>query len=854
MRLPVEDIRAQLVAALAGEEGRVLLRAPTGSGKSTQVPGMLLDGLGPGRILVVQPRRIAARLLAEFVARQRGGKVGGEVGYAVRFDSKYMDETRVIYLTDGVLQRWLKEEPGLPGVRAVIFDEFHERRLASDIALARVLGLQKGARPDLRVVVMSATLETAGLRDYLEPCVELETGGRLFPVEIENRSPPPPKRGRHGHMETMPVWEQVGRILRTELIELEGGEGNPGTPPRVLVFLPGAFEIRKTVEHIERSSWSRGWEVKPLYSALPPQRQWAAVGSGDLPRVIVSTNVAETSITIEGVALVVDSGLARMASYDTRRGIDTLTIRKISRASAEQRAGRAGRTGPGRCVRLWSAADHAGRIEFELPEVRRVDLADAILYLLASGTVDVRGFPWLDAPAEDALHRAEDVLEKLGATEGGAITALGATLARFPLHPRQAALLVAAAEEDCVEEACFAAAILQAEGVFARGASRAQRNRFQGEGDLSDFEAEWRAWEAAESCGFDPGPCAPLGIHARQAREVQRVWRQLCGLAQGEGLLGGRDGKVNMEARREGLARALLKSYRDHIGVRLGEGTLACRVRGGRRGKLDEASVAREGRIFVAAEMTEVEGRDVIVQLSRCVRIEEEWLRDSFPDAFHEEAGAMFDDVSRRVMGRRRVMFDDLVLDDREGGEVRDEEAARLLATEVHSGKLKLKKWDGKVEQWISRVNFLAAARPELGIPRVGDDERCFLIEQVVAGARSYREIKERDVWPALREWLSPLQAAALESCAPQRLKLPNGREARVRYQDGAPPKIGLKVQQLYGVDATPEIAGVPLQVEVLAPNDRPWQVTQDLASFWESGYPQMRKDLAGRYPKHEWR
>ncbi|NNM28667.1 MAG: ATP-dependent RNA helicase, partial [Akkermansiaceae bacterium] len=579
VRLPVEEIREELESALEGSRSRVLLRAPTGSGKSTVVPGMMLEGGVAGRILVVQPRRIAARMLAEFVARLRGGKVGAEVGYAVRFDTKYGKETRVVYLTDGVLQRWMKEEPGLPGVGAVVFDEFHERRLASDIALARVLDLQDGKRDDLKVVVMSATLETAGLRDYLEPCVELETGGRLFPVEIEHRPEPAPKRGRHGRMETVPVWERVGEVLRGQLRGLEGeaaeqgggsGEGTEGRaggerrhgPPRVLVFLPGAFEIRRTVEMLEKAAWARGWEVKPLYSALPPKRQWEAVGPGETPRIIVSTNVAETSITIEGVRLVVDSGLARQASYDPRRGIDTLTIRKVSRAAAEQRAGRAGRTGPGRCVRLWSAADHGKRAEFERPEVRRVDLAEAVLYLLASGVEDIRRFRWLDAPEEEPLRRAEELLEKLGATAEGAITGLGTTLARFPLHPRQAALLVAAAAEDCVEEACFAAAVLQAEGIFARGASRAQRTRFQLDGDRSDFEAEWRGVEAAESCRFDPGVCAPLGVHAKQAREVMRVWEQLCGMAQREGLLGGRPGRVHLESRREALGRAMLQAYR----------------------------------------------------------------------------------------------------------------------------------------------------------------------------------------------------------------------------------------------------------------------------------------------------
>ncbi len=351
MVLPVFEIREKLEECLReGGRGRVLLRAPTGSGKSTGVPVMLLqDSQVEGMIVVVQPRRIAARLLAGFVARSLGVKLGGEVGYAVRFDTSYGEGTRIVYVTDGVLQRWLRDDPGLEGVGAVLFDEFHERRLSSDLSLARVLKLQEGGRPELRVLVMSATLETAGLADYLQPCELLEAGGRMYPVEISYQPPPAPRRGRHGAMESVPVWEEVGKACRKEILaRVNGQEPGENEGERLLVFLPGAFEIRRTVELLERSSWARGWEVKPLYSSLSPVAQGEAVGPGVRPRIIVATNVAETSITIEGVVAVIDSGLARIASYDARRGIDTLTIRKISQAAAQQRAGRAGRTGPGR--------------------------------------------------------------------------------------------------------------------------------------------------------------------------------------------------------------------------------------------------------------------------------------------------------------------------------------------------------------------------------------------------------------------------------------------------------------------------------------------------------------------------
>lgn len=844
--LPVFSLREELREALSGiERPRVLLRAPTGSGKSTGVPLMLLEEkMVQGTVLVVQPRRIAARMLAEYVAQLRGGAVGEEVGYAVRFEARYGKSTRVVYLTDGVLQRWMKEQPELPGVGAILFDEFHERRLASDLCLARALELQESSRPDLAVLVMSATLETGGLSEYLEPCQLLEAGGRMYPVEIEHRAPPPPRRGKRGAPEAVPLWEQIGAGCREVLSKVYDG--------RVLVFLPGAFEIRKTQELLESAAWAKGWEVKPLYSALSPARQREAVGPGNRPRIILATNVAETSITIDGIRAVVDSGMARKAVYDARREIDTLTVQKISRAAADQRAGRAGRTGPGWCLRLWSAGDHAKREAFEAPEVRRVDLAEALLYLKAMGIGEVREFRWLEAPEEASLIRAERLLESLGGLdEEGGITELGRLLSRFPLHPRPARLLAAALEEDCVAEACFAAAVMQGEGVFTRQASRAERARFQWEEDWSDFEAEWRACQEAAKVQFSPTSCAAMGIHAKQAREVMQGWGQLCRLAQREGMA---PGKVTMDSRGRELARAMLAAYRNHVAVRTSKGSLSCRVVGGRRGKLDEGSVARSAEVFVAAEMTEVQGREMTVHLNGGVRIEKEWLEEFFPGSFQERAGAEYDSTARRVLSRRRVLFDDLVLEEKEGGEAPDDEAAGLLAEQVVAGVLKLKQWDVAVERWIGRVNFLAEAMPELELPPIGEEERRFLIEQICVGARSYREIKDRDPWRALRDWLSGPQAAGMEAYAPEKISLMNGVTAKVRYEDGRPPCIGLKVQQLYGVTETPQVAGKPVLVEVLAPNQRPWQTTQDLASFWESGYAQMKKDLAGRYPKQKWK
>jgi len=846
--LPVFEIESALRAAVAvPERARVLLKAPTGSGKSTAVPGMLADAGVRGRILVIEPRRMAARLLAGWVAKLRGTSLGAGVGYSVRFDSRYGRDTQIVYLTDGVFQRWLQEDPALEGVGAVIFDEFHERRLAVDVALARCLDLQDGARPDLKVIVMSATLETAGLADYLAPVSLLEAGGRTFPVEQlwrPERAPQHDRRG--GPPRETPVWERMAAVAR-EAAEMPDA-GN------LLLFLPGTHEIRRTIEQIEGASWSRGWDVFPLYSSLPPAAQEAAIAPGPRPKIIVATNVAETSLTIDGVRTVIDAGLARIASFDPRRGIDTLHIRKISRAAAEQRAGRAGRTAPGRCFRLWNEAEHVRREAFEAAEVRRVDLAECVLLLKAAGVSEIRDFRWLDAPLEESLQRAERLLHDLGALDlHGGLTDEGRKMAALPLEPRFSRLMLAGMEHGCVAETAFIAAAVQGEGIFSNRPGGVGRKDFIFADDGSDFAGEWRAFESAEAMKFDPQRCGQLGIMGRGAREVAQGFDRLEAIARRAGW----DWQpVDFNARREQVAKAMLAAFSDRLGIRLGQGTLACKVVGGRKGKLDDGSCARHAPAFVAAEITEVEAREVIVHLRRATGIDPEWLKELFPEDFQLVDGAAWDDVRRRVVARKETRFRDLVIEsiERDQG-VNLDAAAEILAERVLSGELILKNWDASVEQWTARLAGLGQWMPELELPGWGEDDRIAAVAQICHGAVAYKDIKEANVWPVLREWLSGPQRAALDTYAPERINLANGHSAKITYEAGKDPWIAVRVQHLFGVWETPVIAAgrVPLLVHILSPNQRPWQMTKDLRNFWANGYPQMKKEVAGRYPRHPW-
>jgi ATP-dependent helicase HrpB len=845
--LPVFEIEGALRDAVQGEQARVLLKAPTGSGKSTAVPGMLVDAGISGKILVIEPRRMAARLLASWVAKLRKATLGHEVGYAVRYDTQYRADSQIVYLTDGVSQRWIQDDPSLSGVGAVVFDEFHERRLAVDIALARCLDLQESSRPDLRVVVMSATLETAGLADFLAPAVSLEAGGRSFPVQILHRPDRPPLNDRRGGppRET-PIWEKMVAVCREALTLPE--------PGNILMFLPGTHEIRRTVELLENSGLAKERDVFPLYSGLPPAAQEAAIAPGPRPKIIVATNVAETSLTIEGVRTVIDSGLARTAAFEPRRAINTLLITKISRAAAEQRAGRAGRTAAGRAFRLWSEADHARRPEFEAPEVHRVDLAEATLLLKSAGISEVRSFRWFNAPHELALQRAERLLHDLGALDlHGGLTAEGRKMASLPLEPRFSRLMLAGQEQGCVAETAVIAATVQGDGIFNNKRGGPGRKDFIFPDDDSDFAGEWRAFESAAAMGFDPRRCDQVGVVARAARETAQGFDRLGAMAKRFGWLWQ---PVDFRERRVAVGKAMLAAFSDQLAIRQSQGTLACKLVGNRKGRLDEDSCVKNAPAFVAAEITEVEAREIIVHLRRATAIDPAWLAELFPDDLATTDGAAWDDSRRRVVARKETRFRDLVLEAKESDHgVNLDAAAEILAERVISGDLILKNWDNSVDQWTARLSLLGKWMPELGMPGWSDQDRADAVAQICHGSVSYKDIKEANVWRVLREWLSHGQRAALDSYCPERVDLPNGQSAKITYQDGKDPFISVRVSHLFGMWETPTVAGgrVPLLVHILTPGQRPWQMTKDLKGFWQSGYSQMKKEVAGRYPRHPW-
>lgn len=839
--LPIHEISDRLAAELSAVR-RAIIRAPTGSGKSTQVPQMLVDRrMVSGQVIVLQPRRLAARLLAARVASERGADLGGEVGFQVRFQSAAGPRTRILYVTEGILARRLLSDPGLPGVGAVILDEFHERHLYGDLSLAMCLEVQAKARPDLLVLVMSATLPGSALERYLEPCLVLSSEGRQYPVSVRYLDRP-------ADFKRTPVWEVAARELPGLLAEAPPGDA--------LVFMPGAYEIQRTLQALRGSPAASGFRLFPLHGDLAPADQDRAVAAAGGQRIIVSTNVAETSLTIPGVTAVLDSGLARLARFDPYRGINTLVVERISRASADQRTGRAGRVRPGACLRLWTESEHESRPASETPEIRRVDLAETVLLLRAWGVADMAAFRWPDPPEPRALERAEQLVRDLGAVDAaGAVTELGRRMLRFPAHPRYARMLLAAQERECVPAAALVAALTQERDLLARRTdSEIQdgRDRHLGEVFESDFELLMRAFRYAMDCDFEVNACRRLGIQANVARQVRRVRDQFLDLARAQGW------SLEDRGAPEALAKCLLAGMSDQLARRCDRGTLRCDLVHGRRGELARESVVRHSPLLVAAEVREIGqlNRQANVLLTLATAVREEWLRELFPDDFSTQETVLFDSEQEKVVVRQDRRFRDLVLESRLAGDPPLEEAARLLAEQVLAGKAVIRAWDERIEQWILRVNSLRAWRPDLGLPAIGLDERRRVLEQICLGAVRVKEIRDRAVWPALQALLTPAQAATLDKLAPERLGLPRGKTARLLYAEGAPPALSATIQDLFGVSDSLHVAGgrIAVVIHVLAPNRREVQVTQSLAGFWRDAYPRVKKELQRKYPKHEWR
>jgi len=829
--LPVASVLAEAVAAARG--GAVVVTAPPGSGKTMLVPAAVLDDLpGDSRVILLQPRRLAARAVARQIARLRDGEVGGEVGYQVRFESCVGRDTRLIVETTGIMLRRLVGDVSLEGIGAVVLDEFHERSLEMDLILGMLVRIRETLRPDLRIVVMSATLDAAPVAALLgrdgTPCPVVSAAGRMFPVDIRYL--------RHGDRRDL-----VDRIAAAVPEAIRATSGH------VLVFLPGVGEILRCQQELAGPLERQGVAVLPLYGDLPPDQQDRVLADVGRRKVILATNVAETSLTIPGVTAVVDSGLARQSRVSHATGLPRLDLVPISKASADQRAGRAGRTEAGVCWRLWDESAHQHRPAAEPPEAVRGDLTGPLLQLLDLGEAD--GFPWLDEPPAEALHNARTLLVQLGAvtasdSAAAAVTPLGRELLRLPAHPRLARLLLAGARHGVLRETSIAAALLSERDPFRtpRAAGPRDRRSVRSRSDVVDRVVALQAFRAGVPVD-DPA----LEPHPGGGHNVLRVAEQLYGLV--ESPLAGR-----AEDPAAALRLALLEAFPDRLArLRAGAQDRAA-MAGGRGVRLAGSRVVGEP-LFLAIDLDDASG-EAGVRLASAV--ERSWL-DIEPLAsanLSTREELLYHPSRRQVEARRQTTWLDLVIEETPVA-IRDEAAAAaILAREAAIAFDRVAPAaDSAAGMFLARVRWLATAVPDLGLPHIDEAAVKALLPDVCPGLRSLDEVAQAD-------WLSRLQAAVgfdrlaeIDRLAPTHHELPSGKRFKLAYEPSGPPVLAVRIQELFGVAETPRIAGgrIAVLLHLLGPNHRPQQVTSDLASFWANTYPTVKKELRRRYPKHAW-
>jgi ATP-dependent helicase HrpB len=826
--LPIDSLLPEVVAALRANPSLVL-EAPPGAGKTTRVPPALLEaGLaGTGEILVLQPRRLAARLAAARVSEERGERLGETIGYQIRFDDVSGPKTRVKFLTEGLLTRRLVSEPALPGVGAVLLDEFHERHLAGDLALALLRRLQ-GTRKDLKLVVMSATLDAGPIAQWLG-CPSLRSEGRRFEVEISHA-----ERADERHLE-----QQVAGAVKRLLAD--GLDGD------VLVFLPGAAEIRRAREALEEVTGRHGIELHALHGDLSAQEQDRAVKPGRARKIILSTNVAETSVTIEGVSAVVDSGLARVAAHSPWSGMPTLKLANVSRASAIQRAGRAGRTRAGKCVRLYTKGDFDGRPAHDAPEISRLDLAEALLALRGSGVRDVKGFGFFESPPAAALSAAEDLLARLGAvSSSGELTEIGKRLLEFPLHPRLARIVVEAERRGVAGEGATIAALLGERDI--RLETRARVGSGPGGSDRgvsgpSDILELVERFEGAVR-----GGARSHGVDAGAVQSVDRVRKQL------ERRIDKRAATrpATTAAVEEAQLHAVLAGYPDRVARRRRPRAPEVVLAGGGSATLDATSVVHDAELMVAVDAEERKG-GVVVRIAS--KVEPEWLLELGGDRIGDFEGFEWNGELQRVEKVTRLTYDGLALEETRQPAQPSEGAAKVLAEAALKAGIERFCDKEALASLRSRIEALRGAFPEVSFPALDDAFVRQVLLELCQSVKSFKELENAGLLDALMAHFTPEQTRLLIKEAPERFTLAGGRTAKVNWEPSKPPWLESRLQDFFGSLKGPSILGgrVPLVLHLLAPNMRAVQVTTDLAGFWERHYPAIRKELMRKYPRHSW-
>lgn len=798
--LPIAAFRDTIVSETL-RAGSLILTAPTGSGKSTQTAQYLM-GRCPGKILVLEPRRLSARSLAGRIAAETNTSLGTKIGYQVRFDSRCRADTQVVFQTYGVFIAQMLKDPDLKGAGAVLLDEFHERSLDCDLALAWLKALRKGERPDLKIAVMSATLEADALSRYLPEAAKVDVPGRLFPVAVRHH----PLDSRGGPAE--------GALAALKDLAREGLDGS------VLIFMPGLREIRRAMTVLTPYCREMDLELHALHGSMDLAEQQSVLEESPRRRVIVATNVAETGLTIPQVTMVIDSGLHRVAAYDAARGINTLYLARISRSNAAQRAGRAGRTAPGRCVRLWSLSEETGMAPSLVPEILRLELSSLRLQAASlPAPVD-----WVTAPKPDAWAGAGKALTSLGAVDArDRVTAKGRALLRYPAPPRVASVLEAARAlgPEAYERACAMAAVFETASDLRPGQTT----------DLTALAADLLA-----------------GAREEVSWEASEVFRQFKRLYQ--------DGGSAAAPSKDALPLAWLDAFADRLAAREGEGSFY-RLGDGRGALLPAKKDPPP--LLIALDVRERAGggqaRQVAINLF--LPFTPEMIERAFPGECAWTASSEFDARKNRVVKEDRLLFRGLIISRREVTARKEDKkvAADLWAEKFSSGELRHPGLDDRASQLVVRIALARRLYPDMGYPEMSADDWRLIYGEVCAGKNSLKDIERVNLTPHIEGYLGSALAAFLDRALPATKKLPSGKTGRFTYHETHPPELSARLGDFVRMTGTLALCEgrLPVTFDILAPNHRTVQKTKDLSSFWANTYPTVKKELQRRYPRHPW-
>ncbi len=824
LSLPIDEILPELLDTIHRNRSCVL-HAPPGAGKTTRVPLALLDIIPPeaGRIIMLEPRRLAAVSAARWMARTMGEEPGQTVGYTIRFDSRLSVRTRVEVVTEGILTRRIQHDPLLEGVAMVIFDEFHERSIQADLGLALCLDVQRQVRPDLKILVMSATMECQAISSLLGDVPVISSAGRSFTVdeiylEGQTREPLPAR---------------VSAAVRQALAETAGD---------LLVFLPGAGEIRSCASRLEQAGLAgRGIEVHPLYGDLPFERQQAAIQPGPQRKVVLATSIAETSLTIEGVRTVIDSGLSRRLKFDPASGMNRLITVRESRASAEQRKGRAGRLGPGVCYRLFSRHNFSAMTPFTPPEIMDTDLSPLVLELVAWGVNDPALLSWLDPPPEVSLAAARQLLVELAALDScGRITPLGSAMTSLPLHPRLGRLLLRSVEIGCPGLGCDLAALLSERDIIRRGVPGDHCREY-----AIDLVERWeylREWRATGRTS--------VAVDTAAIASVERVSRQLQRLVDDTGNSNSNAGDNNH------ICRLLLSAYPDRVARQREPDGVRYLLANGRGARLARQGSVSSCQLLVAVSIDGGDQSEGTIHMAQPVT--EELLRSELDRRIELRDILVWDEREGRVNANREESLGAIRLSTKPFVP-KPEELLPVVLEAVRTSGLTLLSLDETFRQIQARVLLLRQTFPEDDWPDLSDQALLASLEEwlgpAVADLRNAQQLAAVNCGQALLGLLDYRRQHSLNELAPTHVAVPSGSRIRLDYCAGELPVLAVKLQEMFGLADTPTVAGgrVTLLLHLLSPAGRPLQVTRDLKGFWDGSYHQVKKEMKGRYPKHPW-